>query len=377
MNDAPPALPHLRWGILGTGWISSMFVTDLLAPRPSALATHIITAIGSSSIQKGNAFVSKLFTSPSRSQPKVYDSYDGVYADPNVDIVYIGTPHSVHKENCLAAIAAGKHVLCEKPFTITASETEDVITAARAKGVFVMEAMWIRFNPLFSALSEELWAKKSIGDVTRVMIDFGNKMPLDTLPAESRLKDPKLGAGALLDIGVYTLTYASFILGDGKVGREHPQPRKVTGSLSIVDGIDESNVVVLNYAPKEGEKRGKTAVCSSTFHYKGGEDFARLEGTDGEIVIFGVAASVPGGFRVKGGPQPGHGEKDERVERTYKVERPEGTLGFCWEADAVAVDIAKGRKENERMPLDETLRMMKLMDEIRKKGDLRYPQDEW
>ena len=134
------SLPHVRWGILGTGWISTMFLTDLLKTRPDAKASHTITALGSSSLDKGNTFVEKLWKDAlEKPKPQVYADYQGVYDDPNVDVVYVGTPHSLHKKNCLDAIAAGKHVLCEKPFTITAKETKEIIDAAKQKGVFVME----------------------------------------------------------------------------------------------------------------------------------------------------------------------------------------------------------------------------------------------
>lgn len=216
--------------------------------------------------------------------------------------------------------------------------------------------------------------KRSIGEVQRFFIDFGNKMPLDTLPPDSRLKDPALGAGALLDIGVYTLTYASIILGDWKVGKQHPQVAKVTSSLDIVNGIDEANVVVLDY-PSTNEVSKKTAICTSTFRYRGAEEFARIEGTKGSILLFGLGVSVPGGFRVIEGSRPGLGEVDGRSERVFTVEKPDGTLGFFWEADAVAEDIARGRTENAIIPLDETLRMMRLMDSIRREGGLTYPQD--
>lgn len=215
--------------------------------------------------------------------------------------------------------------------------------------------------------------KKSIGDVQRFYIDFGNLMPMETLPAEHRLKDPALGAGALLDIGVYTLTYASIIMGDWKVGADHPEPKKITSSLDIVNGMDEANVVILDYPAAEG--RSKTAICTSTFRYRAERDFARIEGTKGSIVIFGPGASFPGGFRVLEQGAPGFGEKDTRTPREYNVERPSGIMGFVWEADAVADDIANGRKENAIMPLGETLRMMRLMDRIRRDGGLVYPQD--
>lgn len=233
-------------------------------------------------------------------------------------------------------------------------------------------AVWTRFCPLFDALRDEMLVKKSIGDVRRFFIDFGNHMPLDTLPKESRLRDPALGAGALLDIGVYTLTYASIIMGDWKVGKDHPAPTRVTSSLDIVDGIDEANVVVLDYPAAHG---AKTAICTSTFRTRSERDFARVEGSNGSIVIFGFGASVPGGFRVLEGSVPGIREEDTRASRVFNVERPGGVLGFIWEADAVALDIAAGRTENTTMPLDETVRMMALMDGIRREGGLVYPQD--
>lgn len=117
-----------------------MFTQDILAPRPDAPAKHTIVALGSSSTEKGNAFIEKVWSkTPEQPRPQVYADYHGVYNDPNVDIVYVGTPHSLHKANCLDAIAAGKHVLCEKPFTINAKEAQEVADAARAKGVYIME----------------------------------------------------------------------------------------------------------------------------------------------------------------------------------------------------------------------------------------------
>lgn len=378
-----------------------MFTNDLLAPRPGAPAKHTIVALGSSSVQKGAAFVDKVWEgTPGQPRPQVYSNYQGVYDNPEVDIVYIGTPHSLHKRNCLDAIKAGKNVLCEKPFTINEKEAQEVIAAAREKGVFVMEGMiissdarglnivshddtdmrlavWTRFFPLFKALHEEIIEKKSIGEVQRFFMDFGNNMALDTLPSDSRLKDPALGAGALLDIGVYTLTYASIIMGEWKVGKQHPQLKKVTSSMTIVDGIDETNVVVLDYPLSRGTgfEGGKTAICTSTFRYRSADDFARIEGSHGTIVIFGPAASVPSGFRIVEGPQPRFGEADSRSVRIFNVEKPEGTMGFFWEADAVADDIASCRAENAILPLDETLRIMRLMDSIRREGGLVYPQD--
>ncbi|RBQ76975.1 hypothetical protein FVER14953_12356 [Fusarium verticillioides] len=375
MTSSADSLPHLRWGILGTGWVSSMFLRDLLTTRSDAKATHTITAIGSSSIEKGTSFVEKLWEkAPDKPQPQVYADYQGVYDDPNVDIVYVGTPHSLHRMNCLDAIAAGKHILCEKPFTINAKEAKDIVDAARKKGVFVMEAAWVRFCSLFEALREEIIVRKSIGEVQRLSIDFGNKFDLSSLPSTHRLKDPALGGGALLDIGFYTLTFASIILGDWKVGKDHPKPTKVLSSLDIVDGIDAANTVILEYPSANGGVR--TGVCTSSFRYRGPDEFGYIQGTNGSITLFGPAVSVPGGFRVTEGERPGPPAADTRTTRVFNVERHEGTLGFYWEADAVAQYIAAGKTESDVVPLDETIRLMELMDDIRAANGLKYPQDE-
>ncbi|KAL3450804.1 NAD(P)-binding protein [Aspergillus insuetus] len=343
-----------------------MFVTDLIAPRPDAPVKHVVTALGSSSQEKGSNFVQKLWKDSPVPPPQIYDRYAAVYNDPNVDIVYIGTPHAVHKQNCLDAFAAGKSVLCEKPFTINERDAKEVIDAARSKGVFLMEAVWTRFFPLVQSLHEQLHINKAIGNIRRVFVDFGITIPLSELPADSRLKNPALGAGALLDIGIYSLTYASIILGAGRLGNEHPQ-LKVTSTLDVVNGIDESNVVVLSY-----DEPKATAICTSTMRYKSSEDFARIEGSEGTITIFGVAASCPSGFRLS---RTGTGET-QREEQVFKFDHPAGTAGFFYEADAVAIDIVNGRKENGTMPLDETLRMLRLMDSIRADGGLVYPQDQ-
>jgi predicted dehydrogenase len=132
-------LPTLRWGIVGCGWISSWFVSDLCLDRPDATTRHVIQAVGSSSIAKGTKFAAD--NCPA-AKPAIYDSYAAVYNDPDVDIVYVGTPHVLHLQNTLDAIAAGKHVLCEKPIALNTRETKKMMEAAKEKGVFLMEGKW-------------------------------------------------------------------------------------------------------------------------------------------------------------------------------------------------------------------------------------------
>lgn len=196
--------------------------------------------------------------------------------------------------------------------------------------------------------------EKIIGNVHRMFCDFGLSMDLDSLPSDSRLKNPALGAGALLDIGIYPLTFSNLIL-DGKVGADAYNP-DTSVTMTIVDGVDRADVVVLRYPQSVG-------ILTATTQYKTARTFCRIEGSEGCIEISGLAASIPSQLKiVKGG-------KEEVSEYNHPG------LGFHFEADAVALDIAAGRLENGIMPPAESVRMMKQMDSIRKLGGLVYPQD--
>lgn len=341
--------PTLRWGIISTGLISSWFVADLVLPRADAAATHTIQAIGSSSLEKGKGFVEKHLPGTS---PTVYGSYEEVYADPSVHVVYIGTPHAFHKKNCLDAIRAGKHVLCEKAFTLNVAEANEVFEAAKEKGVFVMEAMWTRFFPLAKKLQQLLHEEKVIGDVKRVFCDFGLKQDIASLPADSRLKDPALGAGTLLDVGIYSLTWG--LLG---VGPQTEKP-KIVASQELVNGVDAATSMILSFPG------GQQAVLTSTSLHKTPPPFCRIEGAKGAVVVEGGAASIPGFFTVYA---------DEGEPKRYDFEKP--GRGFYYEADAVAVDIAAGRKENGIMPWSETIRVLGILDEVRRQGGAKFPQE--
>ena len=364
-----PFPPSVRWGIIGAGQISSWFVGDLTLPRQSTPVTHIIAAIGSSSISKGEAFAARhINPSCTHPQPAIYDDYASVYADPAVDIVYIGTPHAFHMRNCLDAIAAGKHVLCEKPFTMNAREAMIVLAAAMQKGVFIMEAVWTRFHPLMAALKQALFVDKVIGDVRRTFCDFGLDMNFASLPAVSRLKKRELGAGSMLDIGIYSLTWGLSTLESGQ--EEEPTVKAVQ---SLVDGVDVATSMLVFY-----EKTGRTGVLTSSLEAKTEEDFCRIEGTEGYILVKGLAASSPQSFTVY--PKVKitekmtvNNERESGIEHNFEIEG----RGFHFEADAVALDILEGRKENVVMPWSETLRVMGIMDDVRRQGGARFPQDEY
>ncbi|KAJ5369432.1 dimeric dihydrodiol dehydrogenase [Penicillium cosmopolitanum] len=355
----PPNLPTLRWGVIATGMISSWFVKDLVLDRPDAKAHHTIEAIGSSSQEKGQTFAQEYCPHESTT---IYGSYEEVYTDPSVDIVYIGTPHAFHLRNCLDAIAHGKHVLCEKAFTLNASQAREVFAAAKDRGVFVMEAMWIRFHPLTRALQVKIHEDNVIGRVQRVFCDFSLDMDIDSLPDDSRLKNPALGAGSLLDIGIYSLTWA-LLAADPNVGGKAHVPG-ILASQKLSNGADVATAAILGYPS------GIQAIVTSSLSFATAPQFCRIEGTEGFIIVQGPGTSAPERFTVHLKTPSG----DTAAEGiTFSFNKP--GMGFYWEADAVAVDISEGRIENDIMPWAETIRVLEILDEIRRQGGARYDCD--
>lgn len=370
----------LTWAA-GAGLISSWFVQDITLDRRDARARHIIQAVGSSSAEKGKAFVARNVAAGNQSCPSIYTSYQQVYDDPQVSVVYIGTPHALHKQNCLDAIAAGKHVLCEKPFTVNAREAREVLAAAKVRGVFVMEAMWTRFTPLVAHLREKLFQEKIIGDVRRVFCDFGLDMDLESLGSDSRLKNPALGAGSLLDIGIYSLTWGLLSL----EGEPHRQKPHIASIQTLKYNIDTASSILLLYP-----STGRQAILTSTTEAKTDMSFCHIEGTEGSIQVYGLAASMPSSYTVypknvisatdtieKHSPDSGSGSSSGGIPVDgQRFDFPQSGRGFYFEADAVALDIAANRLENGVMPHAETLRVMEMMDQIRLQGGARFPQDE-
>ncbi|KAL1979152.1 hypothetical protein VTN96DRAFT_6674 [Rasamsonia emersonii] len=213
--------------------------------------------------------------------------------------------------------------------------------------------------PLVQHLLELIHHEKVIGDVHRIFCDFGLPIDVANLPATSRLKNPELGAGSLLDIGIYSLTWGLLVL-DDRIAGEASTPQ-VFSAQSISDDIDIATAVILYYP-----QTGRQGILTSTLRVKTESVFARIEGSEGTITIEGVAASAPSQFTVI--------PRDPTAQpKVYRF--PHIGKGFFYEADAVAQDIAAGRVENAVMPWGETRRVMALMDGIRKRGGAHFPQD--
>ncbi|KAL2851175.1 hypothetical protein BJY01DRAFT_260957 [Aspergillus pseudoustus] len=358
-------LPSIRWGILTTGKIASWYVADLVLSRPDAKVRHIVQAIGTSDINRGEAFAQKYCP---KEKPSIYGSYEEVFADPAVEIVYIGTPHAFHKKNCLDAIAAGKHVLCEKPFTLNAREAREVFETAREKKVFIAEAMWLRHRPLVRELGHLLHVEKAIGDVFRATSDFGGYLDIPNLPLDKYYRQNALGAGSLLDMGIYSLTWVMLSL-DPSIAADRERP-KILATQSHWEDVEINTSAILHYP-----STGRQGIVTSTTLANGNPDLlARIHGTAGTVEVHGACPSLPQAFTLYppfGGEGGAHVTRGEG--KRYDFSAP--GLGFQYQADNIALDVLAGRLESSIIPQTETIRVMETMDEIRRQGGTRYPVD--
>ena len=326
------AYEKVRWGLLGCGGIAKTFAKGL-----EALDDAELVAVGSRTQETADAWA------PEVQVPRRHPSYEALANDPDVDVVYIATPHPFHKDNALLCLDAGKHVLCEKPFAMNAAEAQSVIRAARAKNLFCMEAMWPRFLPAILK-AKELLADGAIGEIRMVRADFSFRCGWEP---KSRLLDPKLGGGGLLDVGCYTLALASMVLG---------KPARVTGLAEIGrTGVDEQAGIVLGY---DG---GQLAVlfCGVRTNLR---HEARIVGTEGDIVL-------PAFWHASKAILEPTGKDPEEFQPEFVGN------GYNYEAAEVARCLRAGLTESDGIRLDETLEIMQTMDELRAQWGLKYPME--
>lgn len=264
--------------------------------------------------------------------------------DPDIDAIYVATPHPMHAENSILCLEAGKAVLCEKPFAINARQAAEVIRVARAKKVFLMEAMWTRFLPIIVKVRE--WIRQgAIGEPRMVSADFGFRAGVNP---EGRLFNPHLGGGGLLDVGIYTVSFAAMVFG--------PHPDRVTSMATLGEtGVDEQAAIILGYPGGELALLS-TAIRTSTLHE------ARVIGTDGTILLHPAFWKGERATLKAGG-------KEETVEL------PLTGNGYNYEAAEVGRCLRAGELESPTIPLDETLAIMQILDQIRAQWNLKYPME--
>ncbi|CAN5905667.1 Gfo/Idh/MocA family oxidoreductase [soil metagenome] len=323
----------IRWGILSTGNIAHQFAKGL-----DDLPDTQLVAVGSRSQEGADAFGDEFGVS------NRHASYEALAADPEVDAVYIGTPHPFHKDNTLLCLAAGKAVLCEKPFALNLNQARDMVAAARQHETFLMEAMWTRFLPHMVKL-RKLIADGVIGEVRMLQADFGFRAAFDP---DHRLFDPALGGGALLDIGVYPVSFAHALFGS-------PTEVKSFGNLGAT-GVDEEATLMLRHGA------GQLALLSTTTRLNT-PHVAVILGTEGRI-------HLQNWWR----PTDLTVYRDGHDPQTVTVPCP--LNGYNYEASEVNDCRRAGKLESATLPLAETLDIMTTLDTVRAQWGLRYPGEE-
>ncbi|KAF9221402.1 NAD(P)-binding protein [Gyrodon lividus] len=362
----------LHWGIISTGRIASCFVTDLLVdPKTRDVhdVVHKVTAVGSRNVDSANEFIAEYASCDS--SIKAYGSYAEVYADTNVDAVYIGTPHTYHYENALDAIKAKKHVLCEKPVTSNAAELRSLLAAAKENGVFFMEALWTRFQPLVNEV-KKIAESGVLGEPVAVYADLSGDFGLDKLPKTHRILDPALGGGALLDLGPYPLIWAILAL------YEHPsnkgeKPSNVTGTMlkTPLTGVDRSTSFTVTFSPispSATNTLSAQAVLSCNINAAAYQTGVVLRYERGTIAV-AEPIYCPKSFTVQYFQQGKSGTvvKEETMKFEYVGS------GWHFQADEVARCVRDGKAESELWSHDKSLVEMDIFDEVRRQGDYKFP----
>lgn len=344
---------------------------------------HTITAAASSSSQLRAAAFLKDIKAPGWA--KAYGSYAELANDPNVDIIYVATPHSHHFQNTMLCLEAGKNVLCEKAFTVNAAQAKKLVEKAKEKGVFLMEAVWTRYFPLSMKIREMVKDGK-IGKVERVLSDLsigcaGENGEL-TLPDDSRLIKMDLAAGALLDLGIYALTWVFQILYTCAEKKE--KPSVLAALQQYRTGADEMTSMILSWKENRAVAIATTGLRVATTPDGEGSPAAgpacRIQGTKGEIQVFGPLYR-PTMYRVimHGGPkgkvEEVHCPIPQDKEREGKPGEAGWGHGMFWEADEVARCMRDGKKQSDTLNWEESLVIMEVMDEVRKQGGVVFPKE--
>jgi predicted dehydrogenase len=320
----------IRWGVIGPGIIATGFAEAMQWVEGGA-----ITAVASRSAERAEAFGDR-FDIPVR-----YGDYGALAADPDVDVVYVATPHSRHEADTIELLRAGKHVLCEKPFALNARQAARMAEEARNRGLFLMEAIWSRFLPAYRSLVEVI-GEGRIGEPLLVEADFGFRRPVD--PAHRHFA-AELGGGALLDLGIYPIQLCTLVLG--------PIERVVADGVVGETGVDEVVTALLHHP---GNRLGVVKAALRV----GMTCTARIAGTDGSIDLpammhcpNSLTVSSPAGV--------------EHIDASY-----EGN-GLRFEIDEVHRCLREGHTESTVVPLQESIALATTLDAIRAEIGVAYP----
>lgn len=323
-------MSNFSWGILGPGGIAHAFAKDL-----TLLQGHTIGAVGSRSIENAQSFVNDFGGT-------AYGSYEELVNDPSIDAVYVATPHPAHHDNVIMALSAGKPVLCEKPFSVSAEQAEAMVDVAAKNQIALMEAMWARFLPHYAKV-REIIESGVLGKILSIHADHGQRLADQGI---ARLVEPSLAGGALLDLGIYPISFAHMILGN---------PVSITSSAVMTDkGVDGQSSMIFSY------RDGAQAILTTTM----------IEQTPCRAVVAGLNGWL-------------------EIDRTFyspaamRVVMNDGTVteypntyvghGLREQAEAFKQLVQSGKLESEILTWQDTIDIMKSMDTVRQQIGLKYP----
>ncbi|WP_298513692.1 Gfo/Idh/MocA family oxidoreductase [uncultured Kordia sp.] len=319
----------IKWGIIGLGNIASKFAADLQLSNDA-----VLYGVASRSMDKATAFAKTYHAQ------KAYDSYEALANDPEIDVIYIATPHVFHFENTMLCLQHNKAVLCEKPMGVNAEQVHTMVKEAKSRNVFLMEAIWTRFMPSYQKVLE-LLDEKVIGDIVSIRADFGFLGEYNT---ENRLYNKKLGGGSLLDIGIYPIFLSLLVLG---------MPSEIKAMARMTDtGVDSFCAMLFDY------ENDAKAVLESTFEVD----------TPTEGYIFGTKGFIKLHRRFH------HANtitlyKDD-TETVFEL--PHSGIGYIHEIEAVNANIRNGDKENSKVPLAFSEQLITIIDQVKEKIGLQY-----
>jgi predicted dehydrogenase len=323
-------MSNFKWGVLGPGGIAKAFAEDL-----KKLDGHSIAAVGSRTLSNAQSFA-KTFGGTA------YGSYEELVADPQIDAIYVATPHPAHKDNVILALNAGNPVLCEKPFAVNALEAQQMVDAAAKNSVALMEAMWARFLPHYAKV-REIIASGALGKIHTIHADHGQRLADQNIP---RLVEPSLAGGALLDLGIYPVSFAHMILGN---------PSKITSTAVLTDkGVDAQTSMIFDYAD------GAQAVLNTTM----------IEQTPCRAVVAGLNGWL-------------------EIDRTFynpasmRVILNDGSVtqypssyqghGLREQAEVFKQLVTSGQQQSQILNWQDTVDIMKTLDQVRSQIGLKYP----
>lgn len=324
----------MKIGILGAGRIAGIMAETIRGMEEAGMGAVELYAVGARELSRARAFAER------EGVKKAYGSYEELLSDPELELVYIATPHSHHYEHIKLCLEHGKHVLCEKAFTANANQAQELLDIARKKGLLLTEAIWTRYQPMRKIIRELVDSAVS-GKPRTLTANLSY-----AISEKERIMAPELAGGALLDVGVYTLNFAEMVFG---------RAEKVQAVCTMTEtGVDETDCIFLSWAD------GRAAVLNSGIMAIS-DRRGIIYCTDGYIEVENI-----------NNPQSVRAYNANR-ELIRELHCPEQITGYEYEVLEAVETIRKGGTECPSMPHEETLHIMSLMDEIRGQLGLRYP----